>query len=128
MVKAIEKARAKARQAQEAAYYEGLCSIVEYRDITDARTKRTRQDEVTVYTDKPCKLSFEHLNAAGQTDTAAAMIQATKLFLAPDIEVKTGSKLVITWQGKTESYSCSGKPAIYPTHQEIVLEAFRGWA
>lgn len=128
MVNAIRAARAAARSALETAYYEGSCTIVEYRDVTDTRSKLTRQSEITVVENQPCKLSFERLNTVVQTDTAATLTQATKLFLSPEIEVNGGSKIIVTWMGKTESFSCSGKPAVYPTHQEIMLEPFRGWA
>ena len=78
--------------------------------------------------DVPCKLSFEKLSSTNQTDTAAGIMQGVKLFLAPEIEVKGGSKIVVEWQGRALEYSCSGDPAIYATHQEIPLERFRGWA
>lgn len=128
MVNAIEAARKAAKEAIEALYYEGTCSIVEYQDVTSETTKITRQEAVTVQENIPCKLSFEKLNAVVQTDTAAAMAQGVKLFVAPDVEIKSGSKIVVTWMGETLEYSCSGQPAIYPTHKEIMLELFKEWA
>lgn len=128
MVKALEAARKAARKAQEALYYEGLCTIIEYQDVTDEETNITRQEEVTVIENQPCKLSFEKLNAVVQTDTAAAISQGTKLFIAPEVEVKGGSKIVVVQNGVTTEYSASGEAAVYPTHKEIMLELFRGWA
>jgi len=55
MVKAIEAARKAARRAQEATY-EGVCTIIEYRDVTDEKTRLTSQVEVTVIENQPCKL------------------------------------------------------------------------
>lgn len=127
MVKAMEGARKAARKAQEATY-EGMCTITEYRPVKDVKTGLTGEEEVTVIEDQPCKLSFEKLGAAVQTETAATVAQVIKLFLAPEIKVNGGSKLTITQNGVTEAYSASGKPAIYPTHQEIILELFRGWS
>lgn len=127
MVKAMEAARKAARRAQEATY-EGLCTIYEYRDVTDEKTKLSSEEEVAVIEDQPCKLSFEKLNAAVQTETAAAVAQGIKLFLAPEIVVKSNSKIVVTQNGITNEYSASGVPAVYSTHQEIPLELFRGWA
>lgn len=126
MVKAVKAAREAARKAQEATY-EGLCTIIEYRDVTDEKTKLSREEEVTVIEALPCKLSFEKQAAAVQTETAAAITQGIKLFLAPEITVNSGSKIVVTQNGVTGEYSASGVSAIYPTHQEIVLELFRGW-
>ena len=127
MVKAMEAARRAARRAQEATY-EGICTIYEYRDVTDEKTKLSSEEEVAVIEDQPCKLSFEKLNSVVQTETVAVQAQGVKLFLAPEIAVGSNSKIVVTQNGVTDEYSASGKPAIYPTHQEITLESFRGWS
>lgn len=127
MVKAMEAARKAARKAQEATY-EGICTIYEYRDVTDEKTKLSSEEEIAVIENQPCKLSFEKLNSVVQTETAAVQAQGVKLFLAPEIAVGSNSKIVVTQNGVTDEYSASGKPAIYPTHQEITLESFRGWS
>lgn len=127
MVKAMEAARRAARKAQEATY-EGLCTIIEYRDVTDEKTKLSSEEEITVIEDQPCKLSFEKLSAVVQTETAAVAAQGVKLFLAPEIRVGSNSKIVVTQNGVTGEYSASGESAVYSTHQEITLELFRGWS
>ena len=127
MVKAMEAARKAARRAQEATY-EGLCTIYEYRDVTDEKTKLSSEEEIAVIENQPCKLSFEKLNSVVQTETAAVQAQGVKLFLAPEIVISSNSKIVVTQNGVTDEYSASGIRAIYSTHQEITLESFRGWA
>ena len=127
MVKAMEAARKAARRAQEATY-EGICTLYEYRDVTDEKTKLSSEEEVAVIEDQPCKLSFEKLNSVVQTETAAVQAQGVKLFLAPEIAVGSNSKIVVTQNGITNEYSASGVPAVYSTHQEITLESFRRWA
>ena len=127
MVTELERARSAARKALEATY-EGLCTVYEYRDVTDEKTKLSSEEEVAVIEDQPCKLSFEKLNAVVQTETAAAAAQGIKLFLAPEIMVGSNSKIVVTQNGITNEYSASGVPAVYSTHQEITLESFRRWA
>lgn len=120
------KALSAARKAVESAY-NGVCTVLEYGDMFDDETKITYQGEKAVYENIPCKLSFEKLNAAVQTDTAACVSQGTKLFTAPEIKISGGSKIIVTQNGITGEYSSSGEPAVYPTHQEIMLELFRGW-
>jgi hypothetical protein len=127
MVKAIEAARKAAPRAQEITY-EGVCTVYENQSIKDPNTKLTHEEEIAVIEDQPCKLSFEKLNAVVQTETAAAIAQGLKLFLAPEIHINGGSKIVVTQNGVTGVYSASGEPAVYPTHQEIMLELFKGWA
>lgn len=126
MVKAMEAARKAARRTQEATY-EGLCTIFEYREVTDEKTKLSSEEEIAVIANQPCKLSFEKLTTVVQTETAALQAQGVKLFLAPEIMVSSNSKIVVTQNGVTSEYSASGIPAIYSTHQEITLESFRGW-
>ena len=126
MVNALEAARKAARKAQETTY-EGLCTVIEYQDMTDEKSNLTSQEEIVVIENQPCKLSFEKLVSAVQKETAAAVSQGIKLFLAPEIVVNGGSKIIVTQNGVTEAYSASGKPALYSTHQEISLELFQGW-
>lgn len=118
--------RKAARKAIESTY-EGICSIVEYGDILDEQTKITSQGEIIVLEGQPCRLSFETISAAHQSDTASSVSQRTKLFVSPETTVKSGSKIVVTQNGVTTEYSASGEPAIYFSHQEIMLELFRGW-
>lgn len=120
-------ARESARKAIESTY-EGVCSIVEYGDILDEQTKITSQGEIVVLEGQPCKLSFETISTANQSNTAASVSQRTKLFVSPEIIVDPGSKIVVTQNGVTTEYSASGEPAVYFSHQEIILELFRGWA
>lgn len=91
----------------------------------DSRSKLTKTESVVVLEDQPCRLSFETLRAAVQTDTAAAVTQITKLFVSPDVVIRPGSKITVTQDNVTTDYTRSGVPAVYPTHQEIVLELFK---
>lgn len=127
MVKAMEAARQAARKALESAY-DGRCDIVEYQDVTDEGTGLSQGEEAVVLEGQPCKLSFEKQAAVSQTDTAAAVTQGLKLFLAPEIKIRPGSKIIVTQNGITGAYSASGEPAVYGTHQEIALELFGRWA
>lgn len=123
MVKALKIARTAIEST-----YTGICTISEYGDIKDDKTKVTRQEEITVYENQPCKLSFEKLNSVVQTDTVALTSQGIKLFIAPEVKINSGSKIIVEQNGMKNEYSASGEPAVYASHQEIMLELFRGWA
>lgn len=127
MVNVIQAAQEAARKAQEAMYF-GVMSITEHQMVKDGQTKLTTARDVVVLENQPCRLSFETLQQAGRTETAASITQVIKLFLAPEIVVKAGSKITVTQNHMTADYRCSGVPAIYPTHQEIVLELSERWA
>lgn len=128
MVNGLTAAQKAARKAIESTY-SGVCTILERRDVRDEKTKITRKnEEVPVVENQPCKLSFEKLNAVVQTDAAAAISQSTKLFISPEIVINGGSKIIVEQDGRKAEYSASGEPAVYSSHQEIMLELFKGWA
>ncbi|MGO0854089.1 hypothetical protein ACTPDQ_21135, partial [Clostridioides difficile] len=66
-------------------------------------------------------------NITSATDgKVAKLVQTIKLFISPNINIKAGSKLIITTQNNiTKEYIRSGESAIYPNHQEIILELFK---
>ncbi|ABX43319.1 hypothetical protein [Lachnoclostridium phytofermentans] len=108
--------------------YDSTCTVIEYRKEKDPVTKVTSNQEVIIHLDKSCRLSYSSKNKANQTDTANAVEQVIKVFIAPELDIKAGSKLVISSKGRMVEYKNSGVPAVYDTHQEIILELFKGWA
>lgn len=127
MVTAMGAAYIAARKAVESTY-NGVVTVTEHQRVKDEVTKLTEEKDVPVLENQPCKLSFKTLKAAVQSDSAAAIAQTTKLFVSPDVSIKAGSKITVTQAGVTTDYTCSGVPAVYPTHQEIVLDLFEDWA
>ncbi|CZR82946.1 hypothetical protein CDFC105_43850 [Clostridioides difficile] len=109
----------KTRRAIEMLYRD-KCTIVEYQPIKDPISKRTSNKEVVALENQPCKLSYKNITSA--TDGKVAKIEQTiKLFISSDIEIKAGSKLIIN----NKEYVRSGESAIYPNHQEIILELLK---
>lgn len=109
----------KTRKAIEMMYRD-RCTIVEYQPTKDPITKRTNNKEVVVLENQPCKLSYK--NIASATDgKVAKLTQTIKLFISPNINIKAGSKLIIN----NKEYIRSGESAIYPSHQEVILEIFK---
>ena len=117
-----------ARKAQESQYRD-LCTVYEYRDVTDEKTRLTRKEEAVLIRDIPCRLSFELLYGVTQTDTGSLTAQRVKLFISPDVKIPAGCKAAVKLSsGELLNYGLSGLPAVYPTHQEIRMEPFKGWA
>lgn len=122
----MENMLAAARRAREQ-LYTGRCTIAEYRQLRDEATRINSGSETVAYADLPCRLSYEKIVAAGG-GMVAAVSQQVKLFLAPEVVVKLGSKITVEQDGHRQEFAASGEPAVYATHQEIMLEIFRGWA
>lgn len=108
--------------------YVGRCTVIERQNVKDPITQITKQEEVPVLENQPCRLSFDRIASTNQTDTVGIVAQSTKLFIAPELDIKAGSKIVVTQRGRTTEYTRSGEPAIYSSHQEIQLELFERWA
>lgn len=124
IARAMKQARKKHREVIESTY-DGICNIYEKRPYKDPATKVTSQKMVKVVEDQLCRLSFSSISATDDTETVSAFRQVIKLFLAPEIVVQPGSKIEVTQAGRTEFYSGSGQPAVYDSHQEIVLELWK---
>lgn len=109
-----------ARAAIEREY----CGVCDIRSVTRAVNSDgiTECLEQLVIENQPCRLSFERIMSAECTDTAANICQSAKLFIAPEIAVPNGSLVTIRQNGVTRVYKRSGMAAVYPTHQEIMLE------
>ena len=103
-------------------YYDKKCTVTEYR-----KTKVNGVvsfAEVQVLIDAPCRLSYKTIASNDETDSVSHTHQVTKLFISPDVIIPTGSKITVDGI----DYSRSGVPAVYNTHQEIILELFKGWS
>ncbi len=107
--------------------YQGTCTVTEHQKVKK-ENKTTGFQDVIVLTNQPCKLSFSNITTTNQTETAALVAQTAKVLIAPEIQIKPGSKLTITQNGITTEYENSGEPALFNTHQEISLVLFKGWA
>lgn len=115
------------RKAIESLYV-GVCTVIERQAVKNPITHVTTHEEVTVLDNQPCKLSFDRIASTNQTSTVGVVVQSVKLFIAPELEIKAGSKIIATQRGRTTEYSRSGEPAVFSSHQEIQLELFKGWA
>ena len=99
--------------------YEAICTIKNMKSIkVDGET--TTQETIVVE-NQPCALSHSSNNHAKQGSVHAEASQTVKLFLAPEIEVKPGSKITVVQHGRIYNLEASGLPAVYSTHQEINL-------
>ena len=117
-----KNAMVNARKSIESLYI-GKCTITEQQKVQKAN-KSIDFADVIVQEDVPCRLSFSTVSNANQTETGASVVQTTKVFLAPEITVKPGSKLTVTQNGVTTEYKSSGVPAFYST-QVFLLKNYK---
>lgn len=106
------------------------CTVYHRVKVKDPKTKITDFEEKPLLQDQPCKLSFETLTSS-TGDPVAAVSQAVKLFISPDVKIPAGCKIVVTRFNdleRTFTYSKSGEAGVFTNHQEIPLVPFKGYA
>lgn len=99
----------------------GKATIYEYQEVTDPDTFQTTTKPVAVYTDEPCRISYSTEQVTNINTGIAEVVQRTKLFISPEIEIKTGSLIEVTQHGRTNTYKRTSEPAVYTNHQEITI-------
>lgn len=124
---AIKQAQKIHRAAIEATY-DGICDVYAKKPVRDPETGATSMKEVHTVENQLCHLSFSNSGAAIGTGTVTNVTQTIKLFLAPEIFIDPGSKIEVTQHGRTETYGQSGKAAVYSSHQEVLLDLWKGYA
>ena len=107
--------------------YLDIATVIEYREVEDEETHISDFKEIIVHENIPCKLSFNRFPQSGEGVASSLSFLAT-IFLAPDLEIKEGSKIVIEKNGKVYELSNSGVPRMGINHQEIQVNEFKGWA
>lgn len=108
--------------------WDGRCDVYVKEMTVNPANGRDEPTEVPKFKNEPCRISFSSVSSTSENNNAELVQQTTKLFIAKEVEIPPGSKLIITQKGKTEAYQRSGKPAVYSCHQEITIELFEGWA
>jgi len=104
------------------------CDVYVSEPTQASDTGRTIQHERKVHQNIPCRLSFRRgIETIGIVrdvqEMAAEAEQAVRLFLAPDVDISPGSRIVIRRQDGRELRFCrSGVPAVFESHQEIRIE------
>lgn len=106
----------------------GRCDVFVREDAVNPANGRNEPEEVLKLADVPCRISFQSIPAAVEQESAARLQQTVRLFLAREYLIPPGSKIVVRQNGAAGVYACSGEPAVYSCHQEIMLESFKGWA
>ena len=115
------------RRAMERLYGD-TCTIYEIQHVKDDATGITHKEGwAAVAENLPCRLSSKSVVQTQSVDGLGQITKVVKLYLAPEITVKAGSKIVVSRRGRTEVYQNSGEPTTRTNHQEIAL-AYHGEA
>lgn len=106
--------------------YNGICTVYGFTETTDANNITTKAEKA-LYTDQPCRMNVESNPNVADAEIPA-LSQIITLFCSPALAIAPGSKVVITQEGRTESFKAGGIAAVYSTHQEITLTTEKEYA
>lgn len=123
---AIRQAQAMHRTVIEQTYT-STCTVTERQKVKKPNGS-TGFEEIKVLEEQPCLMIYKNVSSASIPEPAAAINQGTVLLIAPEVEIKPGSKITVSQNGVTADYARSGIPAVFATHQEVNLESFMGYA
>lgn len=108
--------------------WRGVCDVYVLETVRNEANGRDEAAEVRRYQGEPCRLSYSSISSTGERDSAPLVQQTGRLFISKDLDIPAGSRLVVTQAGRTGAWAKSGEPAVYSTHQELVLVPFEEWA
>lgn len=109
--------------------YRDFCTISENRMVKDEATHESKLQTVETVTMQPCRLSVKSISAASPADPVASVSQVVKLFIAPEIDIPEGSRIEVRrFNGSEQSFKSSGTPAVYSSHQEVIIEPVKSYA
>ena len=101
--------------------YTDRATIYRHQPVKDPETKTTKLVPQPVYTDQPCRISQRALGQNNQTEAQNEIRYETKLFIAPEVEIRQGDLLEVTRGTVTRRYT-AGEPFLYSTHQEVSIQ------
>lgn len=102
-------------------FYTHKCTITEVKAIKDPIKKTTVMQDVEIYKEIPCRVSF-NLQKVDEKELVNSSESIVKLFIAPEVLIKEGSKVTAVVNGVVTQYECSTTPFLYPTHNEYLLK------
>ena len=117
-----------------AAYKKAMRSLwcdkctVTTKQTTKNAVGRSVQTDVTLFTDVPCRLSFNSVTVPNESSKAALKVQSTTLIIDNSHTIPAGSEISVTHEGVTRQYVQSGVSSVYTYHQEIPLTLQKEWA
>ena len=107
--------------------YDGKCTVT-VRQEYEKDNGATGFQEIVLIEDEPCRLSFSNISSTKEGEVAASISQVTELFISPELDIPSGSKITVTQNGESVDYTKSGVKAKYETHQQIILQLLDGWS
>jgi len=93
---------------------------------SESPSGETKLTQAAVFEDQPCRISQKALSQNTQSEAQNDVRYETKLFIAPELDIRQGDSIDIV-RGSVMLHYTAGEPFPYTTHQEISVQR-RGYA
>lgn len=101
----------------------GRCDIYNYETYTD-EWGISRSEKVLAACDVPCRISYKTYKrdrAGEQSETVNELAREVRLIMGNDVKVRAGASFVVRQNGEERRFMLAGIPAVYWSHQEVML-------
>lgn len=106
--------------------YDSICDIIVLQEIIDENGVTDFKD-VTLYEKQPCRISQQSVTKTANNHMVSEVDKVINLYIAPELDIPAGSKILVTYNNRTTEYKSSSLPALYDTYQKIQLEYVGRW-
>lgn len=106
--------------------YDSTCDIIVLQEIVDENGVTDFKD-VTLYENQPCRISQQSVTKTANNHVVSEVDKVINLYIAPELDIPAGSKILVTYNNRTTEYKSSSLPALYDTYQKIQLECVGRW-
>lgn len=106
--------------------YDSVCTVIisqEYEKPNGA----TAFHNVVLVENQPCRISQQSVTKANNNYVVSEIEKVINLYIAPELDIPAGSKILVTYNNVTTEYKNTGVPAHYDTYQKIQLELVGRW-
>lgn len=104
--------------------YDCTANIYEFSKVKNPDTRITEDVEVLKFENIACRISRVKTSDLRKESNIPTTEFTTRLFCSNEIDIKEGSKVVVSKQGKEITF-ISGVSMLYSYHQEVALKLFK---
>lgn len=106
--------------------YDSTCDIIVLQEIVDENGVTDFKD-VKLYEKQPCRISQQSVTKTANNHVVSEVDKVINLYIAPELDIPAGSKILVTYNNRTTEYKSSSLPVLYDTYQKIQLEYVGRW-
>ena len=106
--------------------YDSVCTVVVAQEQILDNGVSTFVDKI-ILENQPCRISQQSITQANNNGAVTEVDKVISLYIAPEVEIPTGSRIMVTYNDITDEYRRTGIPSRYDTYQKIQLEYVGRW-